>query len=128
MRRCQGIHSILFVLSVLSMCTTAYNTPIGVMILCTLNILTFVSIYGLRIVLNKEKRSVLIGRRLGGASRDRYAYCKSCDHLWCEVCFEQREQREGREVCSLDGAYHDRIILFLYGLLILNATVYLVLN
>ena len=73
------------------MCTTAYNTPIGVMILCTLNNLTFVSIYGVRIVLNKEnieKRSVLIGRRLDGASRDRYAYCISCEHLWCEDCFE----------------------------------------
>ena len=40
------------------------------------------------------ERSVLIGRRLDGASRDRYAYCKSCEHLWCEVCIEYREQRE----------------------------------
>ena len=37
---------------------------------------------------NREKRSVLIGRRLDGASRDRYAYCKSCEHLWCENCIE----------------------------------------
>ena len=38
-----------------------------------------------------------MGRRLGGASRDRCSYCKSCDHIWCAVFVLNKENTENRE-------------------------------
>jgi hypothetical protein len=47
--------------------------------------------------LGRRERSVLIGRRLGGASRDRRLLGWRCDHIWCAVFVLNKENRENRE-------------------------------
>jgi len=38
-----------------------------------------------------------MGRRLGGASRDRCLLGWSCDHIWCAVFVLNKENRENTE-------------------------------